>query len=227
MGEVSKRYARLVIVILGALAASLSPAQAGFTTWLPSPGEPDLDEILGNLYGLSNLQRVHDFGQTATDQTWFNHDAQVSVQAKYAGYNQTFGYLKGATGTDFVPIFTVTGNGYLAGMEGGFGPAESGSIFRFADDPNGSPVWSSRMSDNPDGGLDHMIAFRILGTSRADCRYVLAWEDIHGLGDRDYNDLVVEVSGVCPVPEPASLTLFGFGTLAVAGWRLRKRSGKA
>ena len=47
--------------------------------------------------------------------------------------------------------------------------------------------------------------------------YILAWEDLRFLGDRDYNDLVVRVSGVShmAVPVPAAVWLFGSGLLGL------------
>ena len=45
--------------------------------------------------------------------------------------------------------------------------------------------------------------------------YVLAWEDLKFLGDRDYNDLVVRVSGVAVVPVPAAVWLFISGLLSL------------
>ncbi len=53
--------------------------------------------------------------------------------------------------------------------------------------------------------------------------YVLAWEDLEHLGDRDYNDLVVRVSGVSVVPVPAAVWLFGSGLLGLAAVARRRR----
>jgi hypothetical protein len=223
----------LAVVILAAFVASFPPAAwAGFTSWMPSPNEPDLDEILDTLYGWENLERIEDFGDVTTDELWFNMGAQAQVRAKYAGFDQTFGYFAGPEGEEFVELFTVTEQGYVNEGSAEFTSGETGSVFRFGNKPSGSPHWSSRIADNPDG-LDHMIAFRIkeppqLGVGNAygrpaTSRYVLAWEDLTGLGDKDYNDLVVEVSGVAPVPEPGTMALFGIGSLGMAFWRWRRR----
>lgn len=45
--------------------------------------------------------------------------------------------------------------------------------------------------------------------------YVIAWEDMKRLGDHDYNDLVIRVSGVSAVPVPSALWLFGSGILGL------------
>jgi hypothetical protein len=59
--------------------------------------------------------------------------------------------------------------------------------------------------------------------------YLLAWEDLSTGGTGDYNDMVVRIDGVqavqgsaVPVPEPATMLLFGLGTL-VAGIAVRKQ----
>ncbi len=55
--------------------------------------------------------------------------------------------------------------------------------------------------------------------------YILAWEDIAYFGgsDRDYQDFVVLVESVSPVPVPAAV-LLGMLGLGAAGLRLRKRA---
>lgn len=80
-------------------------------------------------------------------------------------------------------------------------------------------------------GFDHMAAFEGTGQSVqlpglvagvwGSNEYVLAWEDLAG-GDKnqdsDYNDFVVMVESVNPVPEPGSLAAFGFGIMGLLGF---------
>jgi hypothetical protein len=171
--------------------------------------------ILDQLYGLGNLQRVDDDG----DQTWFPANGTATVQAKYAAFIQDFGYIPdlnrdGIFDESFMSLFNnVTGNGINLGAP--TAPLNSGNVnFLWALDPSDAPLWTSRPSQNSDG-LDHMVTWRI--TDRPNT-WVIAWEDLPGGGDHDYNDLVVEVN-VAPVPIPAAILLLGSGLVGLLGVR--------
>ncbi|HEX7325903.1 MAG TPA: PEP-CTERM sorting domain-containing protein [Rhodanobacteraceae bacterium] len=87
----------------------------------------------------------------------------------------------------------------------------------------------------PDG-MPHMVAYQGGNGTRFSIdgktsgpwlsnEYLLAWEDSPwASSDLDYNDFVVMVESVTPVPEPADLAIFGFGILLVGGFvALRRR----
>ena len=96
--------------------------------------------------------------------------------------------------TSFMPIFNVTGNGI--GLGGPSATLSSGSAnFLWALDPSGAPLWTSSPGQNIDG-LDHMVTWLITGGASAG-NHVIAWEDLRGGGDRDFNDLVIEVEYIC------------------------------
>ena len=201
--------------------------------------------ILDSIYGWDNLERVDDFGSGVNDQYWtYSGDSGGSalVVAKNAGFPHRFGTLLGEVGWDFDRLTTLGANkngiyGQTHGMPEqhwqDFNSGDTGDIFRFGLDlpSHNGYTWSSVIADNlsmPGGfagdGFDHTVTWRIAGNSGFSDNevgnYVMGWEDLSGTGglggfDADYNDLVVEVSGVVPVPEPMTLTLMLLGGVFV------------
>ncbi len=103
--------------------------------------------------------------------------------------------------------------------------APSGVFGLALDTPNG--VFYSQTGLNGDG-VQHSAAIRERDShgTLVDCSYIIAWEDLRGGGDLDYNDIGVRVSGVMPaVPEPGSFALICGTGVAMIGLR-RRRSQK-
>ncbi len=171
-------------------------------------GSPTLNSILVQLYpNGETLTRVDDFPDGAspadeglvidllqgpgitgrTDQSWTDGVVFVDVRVKYAGFNHAFGWerdgihdiLFNVVGSDF----NVSGSADAVDVSGG--------VFRWIDQTNPG-VWSSDVSANSDG-KDHMITYLVSGGNTTSTTWVLCWDDQAGGGDRDFNDMIIEV----------------------------------
>ena len=127
------------------------------------------------------------------------------------------------------------------------------NVFGFYLTSGGGTTYYSDSSENL-GGSTQMLAYQGNGTDLIDAfviggapwstnEYLLAWEDLpsfveangNGLtpagavtcpssGDCDFNDLVVMVESVQPIPVPAAVWLFGSGLLGLVGIARRRKA---
>ncbi len=149
-----------------------------------------------------------------------------------------------------VALFNLGGGDYSATLFNNLGVAQGTTTAHFGVDnlfgyylgtPGGT--FYSKASLNQDAGSSyangtpHMVAYQ--GNNKTTLKtgktsglflsneYLLAWEDTaFANSDLDYNDFVVLVESVHPVPEPAALGMFGLGALLIglfAGLGRRRR----
>jgi hypothetical protein len=147
----------------------------------------------------------------------------AALKIEIAGFadKNTFGWFEtDPTGTSVVATHELFSGLQGAGAAATFTPTLYYGFYLTTPQTNTFYTLSSQ-GDNP--GMQHFAVFRGPGES-----YWLGMEDLKFGGcnrsDKDYNDMVVYVA---PVPEPATLTLFGTGLIGLAGLvrrRLKPRS---
>ena len=222
------------------LLATLSLVGASFGTTINGSS---LQTILNNLSvdGVSDVNVNTD--QVSADKYWQMTASGGSIAtmiievAGYAGTN-TFGiydptnpstkvevFNGPASSGDFITVsLKANGSVYLNGVVQP-GVHFAGPTFGYYLNSTAGTFYSNDALNTD--GKDHMVAFQGKGETVvvpgnyplpwSTSEYVLAWEDVNAPGgDFDYDDMVLMVSTVQPVPEPTTLGLMGLGLMSLA-----------
>lgn len=225
-----KNQSLVPLFALMALSLFSAAAHASLTPVNPSPGgDPSLlvpngstPSVMQTLFGAGNYTRVDDSG----DNFWSSQGGTATVQAAFAGNNETLGLFNGGNsvttgGAGFTTLFSVSGSGYSIT---GSGSVPVSNLFRFGlmtSPAQGTQYMSSNAANNTldsAGFNDHMVTFLITAGASAG-NYAIAFEDLlqnSDLGfssDRDFNDAVFIVSHVAPLPAPEPSTYLLMGSL--------------
>jgi hypothetical protein len=152
-------------------------------------GEDDLYEVINTMMGTS-FTSSDQLGayEIECDGWWDEWGGNITITASYAGQDQKL-WWENSTSSGFILTRSIDGYDYTSVVF-----HTTGGDFYFKDITNEN-TWYSLDDLNADGEA-HMVTYDM--RSYEDHTFICAFEDLRGLGDQDYNDLVFKVTKAAP-----------------------------
>jgi hypothetical protein len=160
-----------------------------------SAEDPDVPTILNDRYGVGNW--MGPLSQTEISFTQTSSVVLVYVDDHVAGYADPTGWYETDSSTKW-ELFAAP----VKGAKTSFDPGEEFGIYIDSEDG----TFYSQNSKNPGGNI-HAQLYQVTGRDHSGA-YVVAFEDLLPFhSDYDYNDVVLELTNVNPIPEFATIAL--------------------
>jgi len=246
-----KKLLSLCMLCVGMVAGNASAATCDMDS---TSSEASLQDIFDGITtgGSSSVTANTDCLADANDSIWSVSGSGLSgltMIIEIAGQSgtNTFGIydttdssnkvelFDGAAGAGSQVVMSIKSDGSVVlNVNNDTGIDFSGNSFGYYMGINNGTFFYSDTSLNGDL-FDHMLAYQgtgdeiQVGNNAAGLwssnEYILAWEDlVFKDSDKDYNDMVLIVESVSPVPVPAAVWLFGSGLLGLVGIARRKKA---
>ena len=179
----------LLFIIIPVVANAVTPVQDPHAPG----GELNLYQVVNAMMGTSFTSSAQ-LGpyEITCDGWWQEWDGFIKIVATYAGYNQDL-YWENSSSSGFILSASTDGINYNANVLFN----TTGGNFYLKDVTTGG-TWYSLDSMNSDGQT-HMVTY-----SFGNDVYIVGFEDLSGLGDKDYEDLVFKITyGAAPCCIPS------------------------